>query len=57
MHQVARDPPPIPPEKPLPSDCCESGCERCVFDIHAEELAHYERQLAAWNARQDGCLS
>lgn len=48
------DLPPVPPEKPLPSDCCESGCDRCVFDIHAEELAHYEQQLAAWRARNPG---
>ena len=41
---------PVPPEKPLPSDCCDSGCDRCVHDIYAEELAHYERRLAAWHA-------
>ena len=41
---------PVPPEKPLPSDCCDSGCDRCVHDIYAEELAHYEQRLAAWQA-------
>ena len=41
---------PVPPEKPLPSDCCDSGCDRCVHDIYAEALAHYERLLAAWEA-------
>lgn len=45
------DPPPPRPEKPLASDCCEGGCDRCVFDLYAEELAHYERELAAWRAR------
>jgi hypothetical protein len=48
---VTPDPPPIPPEKPLASDCCESGCDRCVFDIYADELAHYEAELAAWRER------
>jgi hypothetical protein len=41
---------PVLPEKPLPSDCCESGCERCVYDVYADELARYERRLAEWEA-------
>ena len=41
---------PVPPEKPLPSDCCDSGCDRCVHDVYAEELAHYEQRLAEWQA-------
>lgn len=45
------DPPPTRPEKPLPSDCCEGGCDRCVFDLYAEEMQRYERELAAWRAR------
>jgi len=48
------DPPPVPPEKPLASDCCESGCDRCVSDIYADELAYYQAQLAAWRARNPG---
>lgn len=51
MHDLAADPPPKPPEKPLASDCCEGGCDRCVFDIHAEEMEQFERELAAWRAR------
>ena len=31
------------PEPPLASDCCGSGCLRCVNDIYAEELAEWER--------------
>ncbi|GAB2499011.1 oxidoreductase-like domain-containing protein [Arenimonas alkanexedens] len=41
---------PVAPEKPLPSDCCDSGCDRCVYDVYADELAHYEQLLAAWDA-------
>ena len=48
------DPRPIPPEKPLPMDCCDSGCTRCVSDIYEEELEHYQTLLAAWEARQAG---
>ncbi|NZA25632.1 oxidoreductase-like protein [Luteimonas sp. SJ-92] len=45
------DPRPQPPQKPLPTDCCESGCEICVYDLYADELALYREALAAWRAR------
>lgn len=45
------DPKPLPPERPLASDCCDSGCDRCVQDVYAEELADYETALQAWRAR------
>ncbi|GAB2508680.1 oxidoreductase-like domain-containing protein [Lysobacter humi (ex Lee et al. 2017)] len=50
---LACDPPPRPPEKPLPGDCCGSGCTVCVNDAYEEELEHYRAQLAAWQRRQD----
>ncbi|XP_074559529.1 uncharacterized protein LOC141815485 [Curcuma longa] len=40
-------PPLMPPEKPLPGDCCGSGCVRCVWDIYYEELEAYNESLAA----------
>lgn len=45
------DPRPLPPEKPLPQECCESGCPICVYDLYAEALEDYRRVLAAWEAR------
>ncbi|OVA06175.1 Oxidoreductase-like [Macleaya cordata] len=36
---------PTPPEKPLPGDCCGSGCVRCVWDIYYEELEDYNNLL------------
>ncbi|KAB1204493.1 UPF0651 protein P31B10.02, mitochondrial [Morella rubra] len=36
-------PPPPPPEKPLPGDCCGSGCVRCVWDVYYEELEDYNK--------------
>jgi hypothetical protein len=46
------DPRPQPPEKPLPQECCESGCPICVYDLYAEALEEYRRALAAWESRQ-----
>lgn len=47
----ATDPRPVPPEKPLPGDCCDSGCAVCVLDAYHEDLEYYETRLAAWLAR------
>jgi len=54
MPDPTRDPPPPPPEKPLPPDCCDSGCERCVFEIYAEAVEHHALLMAAWNAENRG---
>ena len=48
---AAHDPRPQPPEKPLPQECCESGCPVCVYDLYAEALEGYRQALAAWLAR------
>lgn len=37
---------PEPPEEPLQSDCCGTGCSPCVFDIYQEELEQW-RELAS----------
>ena len=43
-------PPLEPPEKPLPGDCCGSGCVRCVWDVYYEELEAYNKSLALLSA-------
>lgn len=48
---TSSDPRPLPPEEPLPTDCCGGGCAVCVFDAYEEERAGYEARLAAWTAR------
>jgi hypothetical protein len=50
----ADDPRPVPPEAPLPSDCCDSGCDPCINDSYAEELQYYREQLAKWLERHPG---
>jgi len=46
-----QDPMPNAPEAPLPGDCCDSGCDPCVYDLYAEEMAAYRDKLAAWRQR------
>ncbi|MBV9361569.1 MAG: hypothetical protein JO292_09255 [Betaproteobacteria bacterium] len=29
---------PEPPEEPLPEECCQRGCERCVFIVYYEAV-------------------
>ena len=48
------DPPPRPPEKPDPMDCCGGGCVTCVFDAYETRLELYEAALAAWRLRHPG---
>ena len=48
------DPPPTPPREPEPGECCQSGCEPCVYDLYWEAVERYERALAAWRARREG---
>ncbi|MCE7031210.1 oxidoreductase-like domain-containing protein [Lysobacter sp. GX 14042] len=52
----ADDPPPRKPEAPLPSECCESGCDPCVYDTYADELEWYRKALAAWRERHPGAV-
>lgn len=40
-----------PPEKPLPCDCCETGCDPCVYEVYAGELKAYDKALTAWRTR------
>lgn len=37
---------PEPPEEPLPSDCCCTGCSPCVRDIFEAELEEWQRLKA-----------
>jgi hypothetical protein len=46
------DPRPVPPERPARDDCCQSGCEPCVFDLYDDALERYEAALKAWEERR-----
>lgn len=44
------------PEKPLPSDCCGTGCPQCVYDLYVEALRAYqawEKQAAERSMSQN----
>ncbi|HMB56896.1 MAG TPA: oxidoreductase-like domain-containing protein [Arenimonas sp.] len=42
---------PRPPAEPDPSECCGSGCVRCIFDLHDDALLRYRQSLAEWILR------
>lgn len=52
MKKASGDPRPVPPRQPEPEDCCRSGCTPCVFDLYESALQRYERELLAWEKRQ-----
>lgn len=45
------DPKPEKPRPPEPWECCQSGCDPCVYDRYWEALTNYEAALQAWEAR------
>ncbi len=53
MHSPAPDddPRPVPPERPGDNECCQSGCDPCVFDFYNDEMERYRQELKAWEAR------
>lgn len=51
---MAADPDPKPekPRAPETWECCQSGCEPCVYDRYWEALTNYETALQHWESRQ-----
>ena len=54
---------PDPPDEPLPSDCCGTGCTPCVMDIYHDELQTWTTlvamtplERAAWRREKLGRL-
>lgn len=47
------EPEPQPPQAPDPLECCQSGCDPCVYDRYWEAVTRYEEARRAWAARQD----
>lgn len=48
----AGEPRPQPPREPEAWECCQNGCDPCVFDRYWEALARYEQALALWEQRR-----
>jgi Oxidoreductase-like protein, N-terminal len=36
---------PEPPEEPLPENCCERGCDHCVYTVYYQALAAWQRDI------------
>jgi hypothetical protein len=39
---------PVPPIQPDLDDCCNSGCNPCIFDLYQDALERYRADLKAW---------
>lgn len=37
---------PPKPTAPGPYECCERGCDPCVYDYYAKALARWEKRVA-----------
>jgi hypothetical protein len=48
---MTTDPKPLPPDEPALEDCCQSGCDPCIFDRYSEDLARYREALQEWEKR------
>ncbi|WIA30140.1 hypothetical protein OEZ86_000233 [Tetradesmus obliquus] len=36
---------PVCPTEPGPEDCCQSGCEHCVWEVYNQELKRYMQYM------------
>ncbi len=45
------DPKPEAPHEPESWECCQSGCDPCVYDRYWDAMACYEQALREWQAR------
>ena len=41
------------PQQPAPNECCESGCDPCVWDIYRTELQKWEQAQQAKQSTQN----
>lgn len=41
------------PQPPAPNECCESGCDPCVWDIYRAELQKWEQAQQAQQSTQN----
>ncbi|MGB0954909.1 MAG: oxidoreductase-like domain-containing protein [Panacagrimonas sp.] len=55
--RYANDPKPEPPDKPLPGDCCDTGCAPCVLDAYADAMQAYRTALRQWQDRQSQAIA
>lgn len=50
MSGLKSAPAPVPPQPPVPGECCERGCERCMWDYYRLAQARYAEAEAAGSA-------
>jgi len=47
-NRAKKNTPELPPKPtpPEPYECCERGCDPCVYDYYAKRLARWEERVA-----------
>jgi hypothetical protein len=45
---------PDKPEAPLPAECCESGCEVCVWDVYNDQMRAWRDAMSRWRQAHPG---
>jgi hypothetical protein len=48
---------PIAPTPPEAGECCQSGCEPCVYDRYWDALDSYEKKLAEWREKRSAAAA
>lgn len=47
------NPRPVPPIQPDIDDCCNSGCNPCIFDLYQDALERYRADLKIWEEKNN----
>jgi len=45
-------PKPEPPREPEPAECCQSGCDPCVYDRYWDAVEKFEQAMLEWESAQ-----
>jgi len=45
---------PEPPIKPLPEECCGSGCVPCIYDYYYDQLQDWEAKYGSPDKVESG---
>jgi hypothetical protein len=56
-NSISCDRKPEPPLEPEAWECCQNGCDPCIYDRYWQALEIYEQALQAWQERHRSAIS